>query len=93
MLFIDPKGLRQHQANDPKINFYRSIKELEHTLHTNHPDGRHIKLNSFLVSQTRVAVLESRWPGETQDSMEAKHILFQEDDERYLEKLVQKLGL
>lgn len=91
VVFIDPKGLRQHQATDPKINFYRSIKELERTLHANHPDGQHIKLHSFLVSQTRVAVLESRWPGETQDSMEAKHILFPDDDEQYMEKLVQKL--
>jgi len=93
VVFIDPKGLRQHQVNDPKVNFYLSIKELERTLHANHQSKRNIKLDSFLVSQTRVAVLESRWPGETQQSMENKHILFPEDDDRYIEKLVQKLGL
>ena len=93
VVFIDPKGLRQYQANDPKVNFYLSIKDLERTLHANHPDRQHIKLHSFLVSQTRVAVLEGRWPGETQESMEDKHILFPEDDEYYMEKLVQKIGI
>lgn len=93
VVFIDPKGLRQLQANDPKINFYLSIKDLERALHANNQSKRNIKLHSFIISQTRVAVLESLWSGQTQASMEDKHILFPEDDELYMEKLVQKLGL
>lgn len=93
VVFIDPKGLRQLQANDPKINFYLSIKDLERTLHANNQSKRNIRLHSFIVSQTRAAVLESLWSGETQTSMENKNILFPEDDEFYMEKLVKKLGI
>lgn len=60
VVFIDPKGLRHHTYNDPKVNFYRSIKALERNLHANNPSMQHIKLHSFLVSQTHAAELESR---------------------------------
>lgn len=36
--------------------------------------------------------MESIW-GQTQSSMEDKNILFPGDDDRYMEKLVAKLGL
>lgn len=92
VVFIDPKGLRHHTYNDPKVNFYLSIQQLQTTLHANNPGMQHIRLHSFLVSQTRLAVMESIW-GQTQSSMEDKNILFPDDDDRYMEKLVAKLGL
>src|SRR5690625_1248943 len=90
VVFIDPKGLRHHTFNDPKVNFYQSIKELERSLHANHPNMKHIKLHSFLVSQTNAAVLEGRWSG-TQDEIEDKNILFPEGNGECVAKLVQRL--
>jgi len=90
VVFIDPKGLRHHTFDDPKVNFHQSIKELERILHKNSPDMQHVKLHSFLMSQTSAVVLERRW-GVTQNEIENKNILFPEGNGEYVTKLMQKL--
>lgn len=74
--FVDPKGLRNLEGwNDPKIQFYRTIKELEERL-----ADPAITLNSFIVSTTEFR--EIRWwdAEKGYDDLEAMHILFQKEN-------------
>lgn len=70
--FIDPKGLRNIAANDPKIEFYRTIKEIETRL-----GDPNVHLHSFIVSNTQFASM--LW-GIPKPDLNAKNILFQTDD-------------
>lgn len=52
--FIDPKGLMHIRPDDPKIEFYKTIKELETRLAPT-ADGKTVVLNSFIMSALRPA--------------------------------------
>ena len=58
--FIDPKGLMHISSHDPKIEFYKTIKDLEARLSPT-ADGKRIVLNSFIMSSTRSSDLQSWW--------------------------------
>jgi len=84
--FIDPKGIRnQGTMEDPKIEFYRTIKSIEGDLQT---QDSSITLNSFVVSNTKL--LEIPWRGSmTKEQFEEHHVLFQQEDKStYIEKLL-----
>ncbi|GIX36491.1 MAG: type III restriction endonuclease subunit R [Lysobacteraceae bacterium] len=71
--FVDPKGIRHVALSDPKIDFHRSVKEIEKRL--GDPD---VVLESFIVSNTPSDVMERQW-GIPKAEMTGKHIVFQED--------------
>ncbi len=71
--FVDPKGIRNLGFQDPKIQFYKTIKDIETRL-----DDPSVTLNSFVVSNTPVHEMEQLWGVERQQ-MEACHILFQRE--------------
>jgi len=87
--FVDPKGIRNLEGpDDPKIRFYKSIKNIE--AHPNLSDPN-IVLNSFIISNTPFQ--EVRWWTEdlSKDEFEKCHVLFQKDDrDTYIEKLLSK---
>ncbi|MCP9450031.1 MAG: hypothetical protein NNA21_08220, partial [Nitrospira sp.] len=85
--FIDPKGLRNLEGpEDPKIQFYRTIKNLERQL-----GDPAVVLNSFIVSSTRVPEVAWWDDGMTKEEFEARNVLFQKEDQNnYLEKLLVK---
>ena len=58
--FIDPKGLRNVRQDDPKIQFYKTIKELEKRLAATAHE-KVIVLNSFILSATPYSDLYSWW--------------------------------
>ena len=58
--FIDPKGLWYVQPDDLKIEFYKTIKELEARLAPTVGE-KEVVLNSFIMSSTRASVLRDRW--------------------------------
>lgn len=58
--FIDPKGLLRVKQDDPKIMFYKTIKELEARLAPT-AKGKRIVLNSFILSGTTVSELQMSW--------------------------------
>ena len=58
--FIDPKGLLHIKPDDPKIGFYKKIKELETRLSPT-ADGKKIVLNSFIISATSSSELCMWW--------------------------------
>lgn len=83
--FIDPKGIRQLSLNDPKINFHRTIKELEERL----GDPR-VTLNSFIVSSTDKQAMLQHW-NVTEAELAERHVLFQEDRYSYVETIISEL--
>lgn len=72
--FIDPKGLRNIGLNDPKVQFYETIKEIEKRL-----GNPQVVLNSFIISNTPSHEIERLW-GTSKADIQAKHIVFQEED-------------
>ncbi|RMH21485.1 MAG: DEAD/DEAH box helicase, partial [Gammaproteobacteria bacterium] len=71
--FVDPKGIRQVGLNDPKINFFKTVKEIQDRL------GDHsVTLESFIVSNTPAYQMKMLW-GITKQEMMGKNIVFQED--------------
>ncbi|MFO0857234.1 MAG: DEAD/DEAH box helicase family protein [Phycisphaerales bacterium] len=87
--FIDPKGLMnlQGRGDDPKIEFYKSIKQIEADL-----GDASVTLNSFIISTTSLGDL---WGWKlTKEQFEDHHVLFQEDGgDVYLGKLFARLKI
>ena len=89
--FLDPKGMRNFTDtfNNPKVQFYRRIKELQKSLKRDD-----IRLESFLLSQTYRHDL--RWPKPSSPSSQATpgdyrshHILCAKDEPAdYIKDLV-----
>jgi Type III restriction enzyme, res subunit len=82
--FVDPKGLRNLQGqDDPKIQFYQTIKEIETRL-----GNSAVTLNSFIISAT--AFNQIQWWGSAKSELEQYNVLFQEDKNTYINKLLSK---
>jgi len=83
--FVDPKGILNTEAfTDPKIRFYRTIKELEARL-----GDPNVILNSFIVSNTYFQ--QVRWWSEdlSKDEFTKSHVLFQKEDRAtYIKRLL-----
>ena len=73
--FVDPKGIRNVGADDPKIRFFETIKEIERRL-----GDPKVALDSFIVSSTPSHVMKKLW-GIGKPEMAARHIAFQEEDQ------------
>lgn len=72
--FVDPKGLRNLEgADDPKIRFYRTIKELEARL-----GDSDIVLNSFIISQTPHQQVGWWDGGMSEVDFEKRNVLFRD---------------
>ena len=83
IMFVDPKGIRNLGPNDPKIQFFKTIKGLE-----KHLNDQSISLYSFIVSNTPSAKMREMWDMEKLE-MEKRNVLFQEEDkDNYIEKML-----
>ena len=81
--FVDPKGIRNLGAQDPKIQFHQTIKEIEDRL-----GDSTVTLNSFVISNTPAHEMRLLW-GMGKAQMESWHILFQKEDKHtYIETLL-----
>jgi len=82
--FVDAKGTRNVGLHDPKIGFFKTIKEIEARL--SNPD---VVLESFLVSNTPSHELSSLWDIRKEEMLQ-RHSLFQEEDkDTYISALLQ----
>jgi len=83
--FVDPKGIRNLEGrDDPKIRFFRTIKELESRL-----GDPNVILNSFIISNTPFQ--QVRWWTEelSKDEFTECHVLFQKEDRAtYIKRLL-----
>lgn len=84
VVFVDPKGIRNLPATDPKIRFHEAIKAIERRL-----GDESVRLSSFIVSNTPAATMAMMW-GISKDEMKAMNILFQEEDrDSYVRRLLE----
>lgn len=90
--FIDPKGIMmlEKNINNPKIQFYKTIKELEARLKPSWAE-KLIILNSFIMSGTSAADAKAFW-GVKKSELESRNVLFLEDEE-CVEKMISKILL
>lgn len=87
VIFVDPKGIRNLGATDPKIQFYTTIKDIERRL-----GDPAVRLDSFIVSNTPSHTMRMLW-GMDKPGMVARHILFQEEDEDTYVKMMLETAL
>lgn len=74
VVFVDPKGIRNIGWTDPKIEFYKTIKDIEIRL-----GDPKVILDSFIVSNTPSPTMHMLWD-KKKFEMQERHILFQEED-------------
>lgn len=86
--FVDPKGLRNLEGpDDPKIGFYKKIKELEERL-----GDPHVVLNSFIVSSTPHKAVGWWDGGMSEAEFLERHVLFKDREGGYgLRQLFRRL--
>ena len=73
--FIDPKGLRNFDINDPKIEFHKTIKTIENQL-----GDTNVTLDSYIISVTPYGALHNWNGGMSKYDFAQRNILFQEDE-------------
>jgi hypothetical protein len=84
--FVDPKGIRNIGFNDPKIQFFQTIKDIERRL--GEPS---VTLSSFIVSNTPSHVMRLMWAVDKVD-MKSRNILFQEEDKTtYVREMIDRI--
>jgi len=83
--FIDPKGLRQMNLNDPKLGLYKEVKVLQDKL-----GDPKLTLNAFIVSATPFASLLNVSCKQT--DLEERNVLFMPDGGQvYLKKMFDRI--
>ena len=83
--FVDPKSVRQMGFEDPQIDFYKNIKDIENRLAD--PD---LTLDSYILSDTSSADMEHRWKPFNKAQMLEHHVVFlYEDKEHYLQTILE----
>jgi hypothetical protein len=83
--FIDPKGLRQMNLNDPKLGLYKEVKVLQEKL-----SDPKLTLNAFIVSATKFTDLLNV-PCKQSD-LEKRNVLFMPDGGHiYLQKMFERI--
>ena len=87
--FIDPKGLLHIMPDDPKIEFYKTIKGLQTQLEKTNTSSKSIVLNSFIMSATKAADLREWWHRD-KANREA-HNVYTLDDERCVASMIDKI--
>ena len=87
--FVDPKGLRNLSGpDDPKIRFYRTIKEIEAGL-----ADSEIVLNSFIIANTPYQQVAWWDKGISKAELEKCNVLFQKEDrDTYVRKMLTQVA-
>ncbi len=86
--FIDPKGVRNIDGGlqNPKIQFYKTVKEIE-----GYMKDPNVTFNSFIISNTSYGQISWWKEDSTQIDFEEHNILFQNEDDRYIQKMIGKI--
>ncbi|WP_298028645.1 DEAD/DEAH box helicase family protein [uncultured Dysosmobacter sp.] len=86
--FIDPKGLVYVNPDHCKVEFCKTIKDLEARL-SPPAGGKRIVLNSFIMSATPSSLLHSQWAMD-QAQLEEKNV-YALDDPSCVERMIRKI--
>ena len=85
--FIDPKAIGRLGLADLKVEFYKTIKELETRM-----GDENIILNSFIVANTEFHEVPIQIEGMRREDWEGKHVFFQKDDRQgYIDKIMMEI--
>ncbi|MFW5653589.1 MAG: DEAD/DEAH box helicase, partial [Planctomycetota bacterium] len=84
LVFVDPKGLLNIGPEDPKIRFYKTVKEIEDRI-----ADPQMSLEAFIVSTTPYVNVRNRW-GHGKKWMAERNILFPDDDPSYIKTMIQR---
>ena len=87
--FIDPKGLLRIMPDNPKINFYKTIKDYEVRLNGISKFGKPIEMNSFIMSATPGAQLAEWWKWDYKKREE--HNVFTLDTDGCVTRMMEKI--
>jgi hypothetical protein len=87
--FVDPKGLMHIMPGNPKIEFYKTIKEYEKELLAKSVLAKNVVLNSFIMSSTEAAKLREWWKMDISER-ESKNV-YTLDDCDCVEKMMTKI--
>jgi len=86
--FIDPKGIRQMNLNDPKLGLYKEVKNLQTKLAD--PD---LVLNAFILSVTKFSDLLNVSDKYKAKDLEDRHVLFMDTSgQKYLEGMFARMN-
>lgn len=69
MIFIEPHGLSHEGPEHPKVQFHKTIKDIEKRL-----GGDNLSLESFIVTPTRLIAIRDR--GLTRQQWADLHVMF-----------------
>lgn len=86
--FVDPKGLLKLMPNDPKIEFYKTIKDLQARLQDK-LENEIVILNSFIMSITPAQSLKEWWMM-SKSERKSKNVLCLDDDD-CIEEMLKKI--
>ena len=82
--FVDPKGIRNLDLDDPKFALHSTIKDIEAQL-----GDKDLELSAFILSETAFSDLLNIGSGATKADLEARNVLFMDSGrDAYLRKLV-----
>jgi hypothetical protein len=85
---VDPKGIRNLGATDPKIQFHETIKEIEERL-----GDSAVRLQSSIVSNTPSSTMRMLWRMDKSE-MQKRHVLFQEEGkDTYVRSMLEGAGV
>jgi hypothetical protein len=92
VVFVDPKGLGRLRPHSPKVQFYKTIKEIEADMVRQYPSYANVQLDAFLYSVTRKGALLSDWTeyeGQTvtEQHLQDWNILFEEEGVQAVEQM------
>ena len=97
VVFVDPKGLRNHTPQSPKVRFHKTLKDIEASLAQQSPGNANVQLDAFLISNTPKATLLGDWRDDegnpvTEEQLLDWNILFEQDGVEAVRALVRKLS-
>lgn len=87
--FIDPKGLMHLTPDNPKIQFHKTIKDLEKRLQEGVGNDKPIVLNSFIMSTTKGPDLKEWWKMDKADR--EKINVYTVDDDCSVSRMMEKI--
>jgi hypothetical protein len=91
--FIDPKGLMRIMPDNPKIQFHKTIKELEKRLQEGSKTEKPMVLNSFIMSATTNADMDLWWGNTNYSTAAAREMInvYSLNDKQSVARMMEKI--
>jgi hypothetical protein len=84
--FIEPHGLIHEGVFSPKVQFFKTIKDIEKRL----GDDK-VSLSSFILSPTQMGNLQKNFGLTTLEDFLALNVLLMKDDTKYIQRFVERM--